>query len=92
MLLPAIGGHAVKWENPPMKIARAGTTKRVVLPGAEPGDVFDVQREGEERYVLVRLRRPPPRAKPAMNREECLEAITAFFARSISSKRDVSKF
>lgn len=78
MLLPAIGGHAVKWEIPPMKIACADTTKRVVLPGAEPGDVFDVQREGEERYVLVRLRRPP--AKPAMNREECLEAITAFFA------------
>ncbi len=57
-----------------MKIARADTKKRVVLPGAKLGDVFDVQREGEERYVLIRLHRPP--AKPAMNREECLEAIS----------------
>ena len=56
-----------------MKTARADTKKRVVLPGAKPGDVFDVQRDGEERYVLVRLHRPIE--KPAMNRKDCLEAI-----------------
>ncbi len=57
-----------------MKTARADAKKRVVIPGAEPGDIFDVQREGEERYVLVRLYRPAARAP--MNRKECLDAIS----------------
>ena len=64
----------MKWDNPTMKIARADTKKRVVLPGAEPGDVFDVQRDGEERYVLVRLHRPA--VKPRMSRQDCLDAIS----------------
>ena len=48
--------------------------KRVVLPGAAPGDVFDVQREGDERYALVRLYRPEP--APKKTREACLEAMS----------------
>ena len=52
--------------NPTMKIAQVDTKGRVVLPGAEPGDVFDVQRDGEERYVLVRLH---PDARPAQPAE-----------------------
>ena len=56
-----------------MNVARADAQKRVVIPDAEPGDVFDIQQEGEGRYTLVRLHRPPP--KPRMTREECLDAI-----------------
>ena len=56
-----------------MKVARADTKRRVVIPGAEPGDVFDIQREGEGRYMLVRLHRPPSR--PKMTYQECLDAI-----------------
>ena len=70
----AIDDHGKEWDHPTMKIARADTKKRVVIPGAEPGDVFDVQRDGEERYVLVRLHRPA--ARPRMSRQDCLDAIS----------------
>ena len=56
-----------------MKVARADTKRRVVIPGAEPGDVFDIQQEGEGRYLLVRLQRPP--ATPRMTRQECRDAM-----------------
>ncbi|WP_290649264.1 hypothetical protein [Aquisalimonas sp.] len=41
-----------------MSIAIADQKKRVVLPGANPGDVFDVQRGEDGRYVLVKLIHP----------------------------------
>lgn len=56
-----------------MKVARADAKRRVVIPGAEPGDVFDIQGEGEGRYILVRLQRPPPRTR--MTRQECRDAM-----------------
>lgn len=62
------------WDNPAVKIARADAERRVVIPGAEPGDVFDVRRDGEGRYVLVRLYRPE--AEPRMSRQDCLDAIS----------------
>jgi hypothetical protein len=37
--------------------------KRVVLPSASPGDVFDVQLAGDGRLVLTRL--VPVKSKPA---------------------------
>ena len=57
-----------------MGTVRADTKKRVVIPGAVAGDVFDVQREGDERYVLVRLHRPDP--VPKKSREACLKAMS----------------
>lgn len=56
-----------------MRTSRADAKKRVVIPGAQPGDVFDVQRESEERFVLVRLHHPSPR--PSLSRQQCLDAI-----------------
>ena len=49
--------------------------KRVVLPAARPGEVYDVQREGDGRLLLVRLARPEPKAR--LNRTQCLRAIAA---------------
>ena len=57
-----------------MATVRADGKRRVVVPGVRPGDVFDVQRLGEERYVLVRLHRPAP--LPSMSRERCLQAMS----------------
>ena len=57
-----------------MGIVRADAKRRVVIPGAKPGDVFDVQREGDERYVFARLHRPS--TPPGKSREECLEAMS----------------
>ena len=57
-----------------MKAVRADTKRHVVIPGARPGNIFDVQRRGEERFVLVRLHRSPE--APGMSREVCLDAMS----------------
>ena len=56
-----------------MSVTRADAKKRVVLPGVEPGDVFDVRRQEDEQYVLVRLQRP--RATSGKSRTACVEAM-----------------
>lgn len=52
---------------------KTDSKKRVVLPAARPGDVYDIQEQGDGRYLLVRLERPEP--KGSLSREECLHAI-----------------
>jgi hypothetical protein len=49
--------------------------KRVVLTAARPGEVFDVQKEGDGRFLLVRLVRPEPAARKT--RAQCLRAIAS---------------
>ena len=58
-----------------MSISTADSKKRVVIPIARPGDVFDVHQEGDERVLLVRLVHPQPKAP--MSRAECLRAMAA---------------
>jgi hypothetical protein len=58
-----------------MAISTADAKRRVVLPGARPGDVFDIQSQGEGRLLLVRLE--PPESAPRMSMARCLEAIAA---------------
>jgi hypothetical protein len=58
-----------------MPTTTADNKKRVIIPVAQPGDVFDVQVEGEEKVVLVRLVKR--RARPRMNRVQSLRAIVA---------------
>lgn len=58
-----------------MAISTADAKRRVVLPAAKPGDVFDIQSQGEGRLLLVRLERPEPGPRKSMDR--CLEAIAA---------------
>ena len=58
-----------------MAISTADKKKRVVIPAAQPGDVFDVHLQGEGRVLLVRLIRPQPKAR--MSRAECLRAMAA---------------
>ena len=53
----------------------ADSKKRIVLPTATPGDVFDIQRYGEGHFVLLRLTRPEPEAR--LNRAKCLQALAA---------------
>ena len=58
-----------------MAISTVDAKRRVVLPAAKPGDVFDIQSQGEGRLLLVRLERPKP--DPGMSMDRCLEAIAA---------------
>jgi len=78
--LSPLGIHTVDllpdlWDYPTMPTTTADKKKRVVLPAARPGDVFDVQQQGEGRLLLVRLVQPQPKAR--MSRLVCLRAITA---------------
>ena len=58
-----------------MATSTADAKRRVVLPAASPGDVFEIQGQGEGRLLLVRLERPKPGSGMSMAR--CLEAIAA---------------
>jgi hypothetical protein len=58
-----------------MAISTADAKRRVVLPSARPGDVFDIQSQGEGRLLLVCLYSPKPELRMSMAR--CLEAIAA---------------
>jgi hypothetical protein len=61
-----------KWDNPTMT-TKADSKKRIVLPTASPGDVFDIHDHGDGRLTLVRLARPEPKAR--LSRTQCLKAI-----------------
>jgi hypothetical protein len=41
----------------------ADSKKRVVIPGAKPGDVFSFQQQDENHFLIVRLQPPPPRQR-----------------------------
>ena len=58
-----------------MAISTTDAKRRVVLPEAKPGDVFDIQNQGEGRLLLVRLEAPKP--APRMSMARSLEAIAA---------------
>lgn len=58
-----------------MATSRADAKKRVVLHPARPGDVFDIQPQGDGRILLVRLAQPAP--GPRMTRARCLQAIAS---------------
>ena len=58
-----------------MPISTADKKKRIIILMARPGDIFDVQEQGEGRFLLVRLVKPKPETR--MTRAESLRAISA---------------
>jgi hypothetical protein len=58
-----------------MATSKVDAEQRVVLAAASPGDVFNIQSQGEGRLLLVRLE--PPKPGPGMSMGSCLEAIAA---------------
>lgn len=62
------------WDNPTMTLT-ADSKKRVVLPGAAPGDVFACEQKGPE-LILRRVHRAVPRKKPT--KREVLKAIQSW--------------
>ena len=61
------------WDNPTMSAFKVDTKKRIVLPGGRPGDVFDIQRQAEGRFLLVRLEKPK---RIRMSKKACIEAMS----------------
>jgi hypothetical protein len=66
-----------------MPISTADAKKRVVVATARPGDVFEIQSQGEGRLLLVRL--GAPKAAPKMRRAGCLKAIASAPLRTTTS-------
>lgn len=60
-------------DNPTMATATADAKRRVLLPSVNPGDVFEIQSQGEGRLLLVRLE--ASKTEPKMSLERCLEVI-----------------
>ena len=58
-----------------MAISTVDAKRRVVLPAAKPGDIFEIQSQGEGRLLLVRLERP--KSAPGMSMADSLNAIAA---------------
>lgn len=52
---------------------KADSKKRVLVPDARPGDVFDYENHGNGHFHLVRLNKP--RSQPKMTKSEVLRAI-----------------
>jgi len=61
------------WDIPTMSTFKVDTKKRIVLPGGQPGDVFDIQQQAEGRFLLIRLEKPERSAK--MSKKACIEAM-----------------
>lgn len=56
-----------------MSTSKVDAKRRIVLRNGKPGEIFDVQQEGEGRYLLVRLEKPK-RGK-RISKAECLRAM-----------------
>ena len=56
-----------------MSTSTVDSKKRIVLPSGKPGDVYEVQRQDEERLLLVRLARPE--RSQGMSKKACLAAM-----------------
>jgi hypothetical protein len=62
------------WDSPTVTV-KADTKKRVIVPGAKPGDVFDYQEQTNGHFLLVRLNKPEPPKK--MTRQQVRAAMKA---------------
>jgi bifunctional DNA-binding transcriptional regulator/antitoxin component of YhaV-PrlF toxin-antitoxin module len=58
-----------------MATSKVDAKRRVVLPHARPGDIFEIRSQGEGRLLLVRLEAPEP--APGMTLARSLEAMAA---------------
>jgi bifunctional DNA-binding transcriptional regulator/antitoxin component of YhaV-PrlF toxin-antitoxin module len=61
------------WDNPTMSTAKMDSKRRIVLPSGQPGDLFEIQEQGDGRFVVIRLQRPE--LPEPMSREACLRAM-----------------
>lgn len=61
------------WENPTMKIATVDAKRRLVLPGAKPGESFSVRESAPGHYELAKVI-PAPRPKPTAKELDALLA------------------
>lgn len=56
-----------------MKTSKVDSKKRIVLPSGRPGDIYEVQRQDEDRLLLVRLAQPSRAVR--LTKQASLEAM-----------------
>jgi len=52
------------WEIPTMKVQTIDTKRRLVLPGAKPGECYAVKESGPGHYELAKVIPAPKKTKP----------------------------
>jgi len=61
------------WEYPTMKMATVDAKRRLILPGAQPGETYAVREASPGHYELVKVI-PVPRPKPTAGELDALLA------------------
>jgi hypothetical protein len=61
------------WDSRTVTTSTVDSKKWIVLPGGRPGDVFDIQQQGEGRFLLVRLEKPERTER--LSKDGCMEAM-----------------
>jgi len=56
-----------------MSTSTVDAKKRIVLPSGKPGEVYDLQRQDDSHWLLVRLERPEH--SEHVSRKDCLAAM-----------------
>lgn len=56
-----------------MSISKVDSKKRIVLPDGRPGDVFEVQRQADGCFLLIRLEKPERTER--VSKRACMEAM-----------------
>ena len=71
-----VDNHAPLWEIPTMKAQTIDTKRRLVLPGAKPGECYAVREAGPGHYELAKVI-PAQRRKPTPEELDALLAAAA---------------
>jgi len=65
------------WDIPTMKVATVDTKRRLVLPGATPGDTYAVRQAETGHYELTKVIPAPKKPKPTPEELDALLASAA---------------
>jgi len=57
-----------------MDLSKVDSKKRIVLPKGQPGDVYYIEEQSEDRILLVKLQKPE---HPHLSKEDALAAMEA---------------
>ena len=70
-----IDNHPSSWEIPTVKVQTIDTKRRLVLPGATPGECYAVKEAGPGHYELAKV--IPASKKPKPKRAEIESLLTS---------------
>ncbi len=63
-ILRLIDLRSIVWDDPTVKIATVDSKRRLVLPGAHPGEAYSVWQDQDGHYQLTKVIPAPGKEKP----------------------------